>query len=255
MDLDFTFSPLPISHCVAYIVALSDQNRINTPHLASPKGRQLAHSSPSILCAFLGNCSPFLYLVLSLFALPCYARSSDLIPPIATCHSCSQTRAFRSPVISSPLRLDRHPVTHTCGSGNNKPRTLPLSYSHVVPPSGTSLGFYFFCAFLNSHVDSHSAIHPYFFRPLSVHFPPCPTTRQQIDPVCHCSFYQSHAPSFILLASRTSYFQVCSPVSLFLHSELTARSPGLAHLSPRLKPSVAQCQTWQKPCGHYWWHT
>ena len=68
---------------------------------------------------------------------------SDPIPPIATCHSCLQTHAFCSLVISSPSHLDRRPITHACSSGNNKPCTpLPVTLTRI-PSSGTLHSFIF----------------------------------------------------------------------------------------------------------------
>ena len=124
--------------------------------LASPKGRQIGPYSPFFCVCFQATAAP------SVSSRPCFMfprHSSDPIPPIATRHSRLRTRAFRSLVISSPLRLDRCSVTHTCGSGNNKPCT-PLPVTLVrVPSSGTSCGFILYCALQNSRTDSHSAIH------------------------------------------------------------------------------------------------
>ena len=141
----FAFA-FPLSLCVAYIVSLRSRIRINTPHWPRRKGGKSAHVPLSSLCAFPGNRGPS-YLVsspfLCFFVTLARPTRSHLLP-LAT--------AVREPVrsaqltISSPSHLDRRPITHTCGSGNNKPRTLlPVTLTRV-PSSGTSLGYYFYIA-------------------------------------------------------------------------------------------------------------
>ena len=137
----------PLSLCVAYIVLLRTWIHINTPRVASPKGRQIGPHFPFVFVCVSGQPRPLLCLVSSLFAFPRHARSSDPTSPIATRYSRPRTRTFRSLDNSSPTRLDHRPVTSACGSGNNKPRTpLPVTLARV-PSSGTSLGFYFCIAY------------------------------------------------------------------------------------------------------------
>ena len=142
----FPFSPLPISYCVAYIVSLWTRIRINTPRVASPKGRQIGPHSPFVFVCVSGQPRPLLSHFVSVlcFFVTLTRPTRSRLSPLAT--------AVREPVrsaqltISSPSRLDRCPITHTCGSGNNKPRTpLPVTLARV-PSSGTSLGFYFYLA-------------------------------------------------------------------------------------------------------------
>ena len=108
--------------------------------MALPKGRQIGPYSPFFCVCFRATAAPSVSSRLC-FTFPCH--SSDPIPPIATRHSRLRTHAFHPLVISSPSRLDCCPVTHACGSGNNKPRTLlPFTLARVLP-SGTLRGFIF----------------------------------------------------------------------------------------------------------------
>ena len=102
---------------------------------------------PFCLCVrFRATAAPLIsfHLHLCFFVtLACPTRSR--LSPLAT--------AVREPVrssqltISSPSCLDRRPVTHACGSGNNKPRTpLPVTLARV-PSSGTSRGFIYIAHF------------------------------------------------------------------------------------------------------------
>ena len=152
----FTFAFPPLSLCSIHCIAADlDSYKYPTCGLAE---RQANRPSlfPFICVHFQATAAPSVSSRLC-FTLP--RHSSDPIPPITTRHSHLQTCVFRSLVISSPSHLDRHPITHACSSGNNKPRT-PLPFTLVrILPSEMSLGFYFlYCALLNSRADSHSAI-------------------------------------------------------------------------------------------------
>ena len=138
-------------HCIA-----ADSDSYKYPALASPKGRQIGPCSPFFCVCFRATAAPSVSSRLcSLSLVPCPTRSR--LSPLATV-TCEPVRSAQL-TISSPSRLDRCPVTHTCGSGNNKPRTpLPVTLARV-PSSGTSRGFILYCALQNSRADSHSAIH------------------------------------------------------------------------------------------------
>ena len=77
LDLDFPFSPLPISYCVAQIVALSDSNRINTPRWPRRKAGKSAHRSPFVCMRFRATAA----LSPSRFVLVCVSSSRLLVRP------------------------------------------------------------------------------------------------------------------------------------------------------------------------------
>ena len=160
MTFRFPFPHFPLSlHSVHCIATNSDlMYKYSSPALL--KGTQLWPNISLPFCVRFRATAALSLSCSSLFAFPHHARSSDPIPSIATRHSRPRTHAFRSLVISSPSRLDRCPVTHACGSGNNKPRTPLLIYSRARSPFGNVAWVLFSpCASLNSRADFPSAFH------------------------------------------------------------------------------------------------
>ena len=137
----FAFPPLSLCsvHCIA---AVSDSYKY--PALALPKGRQIGPYSPFFCVCFRATAAPSVSSRLcSRSLVPCPTRSC--LSPLATV-ACEPVRSAQL-TISSPLCLDCRLVTHTCGSGNNKPRTLLPVTLACVPSSGTSRGFIYIAHF------------------------------------------------------------------------------------------------------------
>ena len=139
-------SPLPFPslsvssvHCIA---ADSDSYKYPARGLAERQANR-PNFSPYLRVRFRATAAPSVSSHLcSRFLLTRPTRSR--LSPLATV-ACEPVRSAQL-TISSPSRLDRRPVTHACGSGNNKPRTpLPFTLARVLP-SGTLLGFYFYIA-------------------------------------------------------------------------------------------------------------
>ena len=135
-------SPLPfpsLSLCSVHCIT-ADSDSYKYPVLASPKGRQIGPHFPFVFVCFQATVAPSVSSHLCSCSLVPRPTRSRLLP-LATV-ACEPVRSAQL-TISSPSRLDRRPVTHTCGSGNNKLHTpLPVTLARV-PFSGTSRGFIF----------------------------------------------------------------------------------------------------------------
>jgi hypothetical protein len=139
------FSPL----CVAYAVSL--RTRTQSYKHPSP-GFDAAQFSPFRFACVSGQPWPILVSSsLVSFVFPRLSRRPIRFqpPPLATavCESvCSASSSQLTPTFRPSRRVSAS--SYICGSGDNNPRAPPLVAPACVLLSGTSLGFYFFCALI-----------------------------------------------------------------------------------------------------------
>ena len=152
----FAFAFPPLSLCGIHCIAVDSDSYKYPVHGLAERQANRPSLFPFVCVRFWATTAPSVSSHLC-FTFP--RHLSDLILPIATCHSRLQTRAFHSLVISLPSRLDCCPITHICSSGNNKPHTpLPFTLAHVLPLE-TSLRFYFYIAHFWTLAWTHTPLY------------------------------------------------------------------------------------------------